>query len=87
MNWKSACEYCEKLRLLGFSDWRLPNKDELKIAQKNKNSFRNLQSKDFWYWSINKYNNSKSWIVYFYDGGDGWNNQTNDSFAVCVRDL
>ncbi|EJF05807.1 Protein of unknown function (DUF1566), partial [Thiovulum sp. ES] len=87
MNWKSACEYCEKLRLLGFSDWRLPNKDELKIAQNNKNSFRNLKSKNSWYWSISKSNDSRSWIVNFSDGSDGWNGQTDDGVAVCVRDL
>ncbi|EJF06042.1 Protein of unknown function (DUF1566), partial [Thiovulum sp. ES] len=85
MNWESACEYCEKLRLLGFSNWRLPNKDELKIVEKNKNSFRNLKSN--WYWSSSKSNDSRSWVVYFNDGNDGWGIQTYDYFAVCVRDL
>ena len=27
--WKDALDYCENLEYAGFSDWRLPNKDEL----------------------------------------------------------
>lgn len=29
MVWKEALEYCENLEYAGFSDWRLPNRDEL----------------------------------------------------------
>ena len=28
-NWKEALEYCENLEYAGYSDWRLPNKNEL----------------------------------------------------------
>ncbi len=28
-NWKEALEYCENLTYAGYSDWRLPNKNEL----------------------------------------------------------
>jgi hypothetical protein len=28
-SWKGAVKYCQKLRLAGFSDWRLPNMAEL----------------------------------------------------------
>jgi hypothetical protein len=87
MDWDSAVSYCEDLNLIGFSDWRLPNRKELKIAQNNKNRFRNLQSKSSWYWSISKYNSSKSWMFPFDDGNDYWGNQTSSKFAVCVRDL
>ncbi len=27
--WKEAIEYCESLNFAGYSDWRLPNKNEL----------------------------------------------------------
>ena len=27
--WKGGMEYCENLEYAGYSDWRLPNKDEL----------------------------------------------------------
>jgi hypothetical protein len=87
MNLQDSCHYCEKLKLLGFSDWRLPNKKELKIAQNNKNRFRNLQSTTDWYWSISKHFSSESWIVDFDSGDDYWSYLTGSSFAVCVRDL
>jgi hypothetical protein len=87
MNWNSAISYCENLELVGLSDWRLPNKNELKIVRDNRYSFSNLRSNTSWYWSINKYNSSGSWIVHFYYGDDYWSYQTSNSFAVCVRDL
>ncbi|EJF06523.1 DNA/RNA helicase, superfamily I [Thiovulum sp. ES] len=87
MNWKSACEYCEKLRLLGFSNWRLPNKDELKTAYRNKKEFKNLRSETSSYWSISKNDSSFSWIVDFDGGYDLWDVRTSSYFAVCVRDL
>ncbi len=85
MNWNSAVSYCENLNLLGLSDWRLPNKDELNTAYSNKSKFKNIASS--WYWSISKYNSSSSWVVDFNYGYDGWYDQTNDNVVVCVRDL
>ena len=85
MNWNSACEYCEKLKLLGFSDWRLPTKDELLKAYENRSQFKNI--KDSYYWSVTEYDSSGSWIVYFDNGFDGWSFQTSSLYAVCVRDL
>ncbi|EJF06035.1 Protein of unknown function (DUF1566), partial [Thiovulum sp. ES] len=87
MNWNSAVSYCENLELVGFSDWRLPNKNELETARNNRNSFKNLRSKTSWYWSISNNNNSRFWIGSFNFGDGSWDNQADDSFAVCVRDL
>jgi len=89
MNWNSACEYCEKLKLLGFSNWRLPTKEELKIAYKNKDKFRNFKSKISWYWTIKEYNenSSSSWIIGFSYGDDDWGYKTVSYYAVCVEDL
>ncbi len=85
MNWQSACDYCKKLRLLGFSNWRLPNKDELKIAYRNKSKFNNIRNE--WYWSISKYTSSYFWIVYFVSGDVLWNSQASSDLVLCVRDL
>ncbi len=86
MNWNDACKYCENLRLLGFSDWRLPTIEELKIAYQHKSKFRNMQ--DNWYWSstISKNYTSYSWGLCF-DVGDGGSGdiQYNNYLFRCVR--
>ena len=83
MNWKSACEYCEKLKFAGFSDWRLPNIEELGLAYNNKDKFKNIENSS--YWSITKsyMSSSRSWVVSFSDYGD--HNQTSSSDVRCVR--
>jgi hypothetical protein len=81
MNWNDACKYCENLRLLGFSDWRLPNIGELKIAYQHKSKFRNMQNDS--YWSISKYNDSYSWSLNFYYGGDGYYYFQGINYLLC----
>ncbi len=85
MNWKDACKYCENLRLLGFSDWRLPTIEELKIAYQHKSKFINIQ--DYWYWSstISKNHTSYSWLLYFVIGYDDFDYQYYNVFVRCVR--
>ena len=87
MDWDSACEYCKKLKLLGFENWRLPTKEELEIAYENKDKFKNIE--DGWYWSIteNNKNSSDSWIVNFFYGNGEWDDKTGSYYAVCVEDL
>ena len=93
MYWKDACEYCEKLKLGGFSDWRLPNLEELKLAYKNKGKLKNVKPNYHWsitnnyYWSTTKGNSdsSHSWIVNFYSGYDSYRNQTTSYYVRCVR--
>ena len=85
MNWHDACEYCEKLKLLGFTDWRLPELEELKIAYQNKSKFKNIEKK--WYWSNTTHEkySSNSWVLHFNSGNDYYNGQSNDYFVRCVR--
>jgi hypothetical protein len=85
LNWESACKYCEELKALGFSDWRLPEKTELRKAFKNFSRFTEIK-KD-WYWSNTKYNKTNSWIVNFDTGTAGWNLINREGYVFCARNI
>jgi len=62
-SWKEAIEYCEDLTLGGYSDWRLPNHNELYyLADRSKSKptinriFQNVVS-DFYWSSTSSYGN------------------------------
>ena len=60
-NWKDANSYCKKLDLSGYTDWSLPNKEQLKSLWKNRSKLNNLGTKQ--YWSSSVYSNSDAWHV------------------------
>jgi hypothetical protein len=76
--WANALTSANGLTLCGFSDWRLPNRKELRslvnygLANNaialNALGFSSVQA-DF-YWSSSSYVNSadNAWVVYMYDG-------------------
>ena len=78
MNWESAKEWVSKLNYGGYSNWRLPTKDELSsFAEKggkrpaeyfNAHGFRNVKA--YYYWSSSAYANYtyRAWFVNMYDG-------------------
>ncbi|MDD5434085.1 MAG: DUF1566 domain-containing protein [Nitrospira sp.] len=82
MTWDEANAYVQKLRLGGYSDWRLPTKEEFESLLSyckskgigeytkcyNNIGFKNVQSS--YYWSSTSYANypSNAWIVYMWRG-------------------
>ena len=82
--WKGAIKYCEDLTLGGYSNWRLPTRDELnKLITKNKHTTasgdkryiraefaKNLQEGSV-FWTSESKDSSDAWGVNFYNSNDG----------------
>ena len=88
-NWTTATtSTCQNLTLGGYSDWRLPNIDELKSILKNNRisrEFVNFASQSYWSSTTYASNSSYAWYVYFYNGyGDG-DYKTYSHYVRCVR--
>jgi len=97
VSWEAAIEVCENLDLGGFTDWRLPNKNELNTIvdlSKYDPSLSEIFIKyDLSsYWSSTNYGNStalnKAWSINF-TTGDTRADQTKTEllYVRCVRDL
>jgi len=74
-NWSDAKEYCDKLDLGGFTDWRLPTREELysiidfsKVNSAYSAIFINSSSDYYWTSTTYLKDNAKAWVVYFYNG-------------------
>jgi len=71
--WKESNEYCKSLMFVGYSDWRLPTKEELEylINRKYSPSIDPIfECKPSWYWSSSTYAYDPIYacLAHFYDG-------------------
>ena len=93
--WTEAITYCEVLTLGNYSNWRLPNFNELYfIADRTKRepamdtTFQNVVSAPYWSSSSVVGHESRAWVVNFrYGGSDVTDTKSYFSHYVrCVRD-
>lgn len=76
LSWEQALQRGEDAEFAGFSDWRLPNKNELAslVEQRCFDPAIDLQSfpstPSSWFWSSSPYafHPDSAWIVHFYSG-------------------
>jgi hypothetical protein len=95
VNWNQANDYCRNLRLGAYSNWRLPNINELRRIydqSQDVNGYHikaGMELSKGWQWSNSpgKYS-GEFWIFYFGDGSrlSGETEDGSDKRALCVRD-
>ncbi|MBO7126506.1 DUF1566 domain-containing protein [bacterium] len=93
--WKWALQYCEDLTYAGYSDWRLPNKNELaSLVNYEKSDSPYSYFPDIpntWLWSSSTYvgNTGLAWVVAFSDGSifvDYYDTpKSKERVVLCVR--
>ena len=91
--WTEAIAYCEDLTLEEYSDWRLPNRNELlSIVDYNKYNpaikedvFTHITSSYCWSSTTYASNTSYAWRINFNNGGTYNYDKTNSTYVRCVR--
>ena len=90
LHWGRANSDCENLVKFGYSDWRLPTRQELNILYENAQSIGNFTNG--FYWSSEAVGANRFWGQSFKDGdqfsnskGSGYSINIGESYARCVR--
>jgi hypothetical protein len=90
--WENAITFCENLDFAGYTNWHLPNFNELySIADRSKYNpamssvFINVVSSLYWSATTYASNTSNAWDVYFSNGSDDYNRKTGTYYVRCVR--
>ena len=94
-NWTEAINYCENLSLGGYTDWRLPNENELlSIVDRSRYYpaidpvFQKTITSYYWSSTSDNSNASRAYYVYFYYGNlesFTYGAKTSAHYVRCVR--
>jgi hypothetical protein len=89
--WQQALKYCEDSTYAGYSDWRLPNKNELLSLINYEKSdlpysyFPDTPTEWFWSSSTDVCYTNGAWIMNFIDGTAGDSAKNCYNSVRCVR--
>lgn len=88
MNWIDAMSWAKNLNYGGYSDWRLPTKEELESFSMrgrnyfNANGFNDVQSSWYWSSSTHAYGTDDARVVYLWDGSVSSYNKSYSNYYV-----
>jgi hypothetical protein len=82
-SWSNANALCNNLVSGGFSDWRLPTKDDLNKIYFNKSVVGGFAAG--YYWSSTEIGADYAWYQVFTDGGQYWTIKSYSSRVRAVR--
>ncbi len=92
-DWQGARDHCQNLSFSGYSDWRLPDINELYSITDDtranpaiRSGFENVVSDGYWSSSSEVNDSNVAWGVSFSDGGDGNYYKHGNLYVRCVRD-
>jgi len=91
--WEDAISYCENLSIAGYTNWRLPNKNELNSIIDYEtynpaidiNFFPDANASNYWLSTTHAYDSSFAWRVRFYKGGVDEGDKSILYYVRCVR--
>ena len=84
-NWDSAIQRCKSMNYGGFTNWRLPDRNELDLMYKNlKQKYLGGFEID-WYWSSSQASNTSAWSQNFNNGGQNESSKSPTNRVRAVR--
>ena len=91
--WLDAVRFCHNLSKGGYSDWRLPNREELRSILNYSNYapssysdfFPGTISNNYWSSSLYSFNTDYAWCITFQNGYDNYKSKNNSYYLRPVR--
>ena len=82
--WDQAQKICKEYRAGGFSDWRLPSKDELNKLYINRTAVGGFKERHF-YWSSTASDKNDAWDQSFRTGNRNLGYKSDNNYVRAVR--